>query len=190
MRAFLEFSDPAEQSTFWRRHFDTRRFHAALFILFALPTLRLIYSAPLLASLPPNFGAILGRRLERGFARHANRTNPYARALLLGEHEPSRQVNNRIELVQGDAAAYLEGQPAGSFDGFALSNILDGANRAYRRRLFAAVQHAAAPQAVTVLRSFREPATPRPTNQAAQDRALLWGMVDVVPAAVNYRIES
>jgi S-adenosylmethionine:diacylglycerol 3-amino-3-carboxypropyl transferase len=182
MRAFLDLSDPAEQIAFWRRHLDTRRFHAALFILFSLPALRLIYSASLLASLPRSFGAIIRRRLERGFARHPNRTNPYARALFLGEHGPSFPVRNRIELVQSDAAAYLEAQPAGSFDGFALSNILDGASEAYRRRLVAAVQHAAAPEAVTVWRSFREPAIPQPTNHAAEDRALLWGIVDIRPA--------
>jgi predicted O-methyltransferase YrrM len=182
MRAFLDSSDPAEQIAFWGRHLDTRRFHAALFLLFSLPTLRLIYSASLLASLPRNFGAIMRNRLQRGFARHPNRSNPYARALLLGEHETSFPVTNRIELVQSDAAAYLEAQPPGSFDGFALSNILDGANEAYRRRLFAAVQHAAAPEAVTVWRSFREPAIPQPTNHAAEDRALLWGIVDIRPA--------
>ena len=181
LHSFLAFSDPAEQSAYWRRHFNTRRFHAALFVLFSLPTLRLIYSAPLLASLPPNFGAILRRRLERGFARHPNRTNPYARALFLGEHEASGSVKGRIDLVQGDAAAYLETQPAGSFDGFALSNILDGANPAYRRRLWTAVQYAAGPEAMAVWRSFSEPSAARPTNYAAQDRALLWGIVDVRP---------
>jgi len=183
VRAFLELCDPAGQIAFWRRHFDTRRFRAALFFLFSLPTLRLIYSASLLDSLPPNFGTIIRRRLERGFARHPNRSNPYARALLLGEHEPPVPARGGIELVQGDAAAYLEAQPAGSFDGFTLSNILDGANQPYRRRLFAAVRRAAAPGAVAVLRSFREPSFASPTNCAAQDRALLWGTVDVRPAA-------
>jgi hypothetical protein len=182
IRAFLELCDPAEQVAFWRRHFDTRRLRAALYFLFSLPTLRLIYSAALLDSLPTNFGNVIRGRLERGFARHPNRTNPYARALLLGQHEFFACARGKIELVQSDAAAYLEAQPARSFDGFTLSNILDGANQAYCRRLCAAVQRAAASGAVTVLRSFREPSGPIPTNCAAQDRALLWGMVDVRPA--------
>ena len=183
VRAFLDLCDPAEQIVFWRRYLDTRRFRAALFFLFSLPMLRLIYSASLLDSLPPDFGTIIRSRLERGFARHPNRSNPYARALLFGEYEPPAPARGEIELVQADAAVYLEAQPAGSFDGFTLSNILDGANQAYRKRLFSAVQGAAAPGAVVVLRSFREPARAIPTNCAAQDRSLLWGVVDVRPAA-------
>jgi Protein of unknown function (DUF3419) len=183
LRAFLELGDPAEQIVFWRGHLENRRFRAALWFLFSLPTLRLVYSAALLDSLPPHFGTIIRSRLERGFARHPNRSNPYARALLSGEYEPPAPARGEIELVQSDAATYLEAQPPRSLDGFALSNILDGANQAYRQRLFRAVQRAAAPDAVVVLRSFREPARAIATNCAAQDRSLLWGVVDVRPAA-------
>jgi S-adenosylmethionine:diacylglycerol 3-amino-3-carboxypropyl transferase len=181
LRAFLELDDPAEQALFWRRHFDTWRFRAALDGLFSLTALRAVYASPFLDFLPPRLGAIMRGRMERCFARHANRTNPFARALLLGElaDEVPPPEAQAIRLVHADAAEYLEGEPAGSFDGFALSNILDGADPAYERRLIAAVKRAAAPGAVTVLRSFREPKIALPTNRAADDRAMLWGVVDV-----------
>ena len=123
-------------------------------------------------------------RMTRCFARHPNRSNPYARALLLGElpdHPPPPEAK-AIRLAHADAATYLEREPAASFDGFALSNILDGADAGYERRLVAAVKRASAPNAIAVLRSFREAPGLAPTNRAADDRAMLWGVVDVRPA--------
>ncbi|HET9753508.1 MAG TPA: hypothetical protein VFP52_11125, partial [Myxococcales bacterium] len=112
-------------------------------------------------------------------------TNPYARALLLGElsDAPPPEQPGKIQLVHADAAAWLEEQPPGSLHGFTLSNILDGADDAYRRRLFAAVERAAAPGALRVLRSFAEPREELPSNRAAQDRSMLWGIVEVCPCA-------
>jgi S-adenosylmethionine:diacylglycerol 3-amino-3-carboxypropyl transferase len=189
LRAFLELSDVKEQIAYWRQHLDTRRLRAALRIALSRPVLRLIYSSALLQSVPANFGRVIRRRLERGFSIHPNRTNPYARALLAGEFgdeaPPARDrfAQTNVELVRADAADYLEHQVAGSFDGFTLSNILDGANAAYKKRLFGAVKHAATPEAVVVLRSFAEPSVATETNRAAEDRAMLWGIVDVRPAA-------
>jgi S-adenosylmethionine:diacylglycerol 3-amino-3-carboxypropyl transferase len=184
LRAFLELDDPAAQIDFWRRHLDTRRFRAAVDALLSVTALRAVYASPFLRFLPPHLGAVMRARMERCFARHPNRSNPYARALLLGElgDDAAPSPANKISLVHADAAAWLEAAPAGSLHGLSLSNILDGADEAYRARLVSAVKHAAAPAAVVVLRSFAEPALHAPTNRAAEDRSMLWGSVDVRPA--------
>lgn len=183
---FLALDEPAAQAAYWRDHLDTRRFRTAVDALLSRPLLRTIYAAPFLAFLPPHLGAVMRGRLARGFARHPNRENPYARALLLGElpdeQEPAPPARP-ITLVHADAASYLEGVTPGTFGGFALSNILDGADLAYERRLAAAVHRAAAPGAKVVRRSFGEPAPGAGPNLADDDRALLWGQVAVTAAA-------
>ena len=185
VRTFLDLDDPAQQIVYWRRHLDTRRFRAAFSFLFSRLVLRSLYSAAFLNGLPPNFGTVLRTRMERCFALHPNRSNPYAHALLVGDmHSPPDGPDLRpIEVRCADAADFLERQPAASFTGFSLSNILDGANPLYAQRLFAAVQHAAAPGALVVLRSFHEPQCATQTNHAAEDRAMLWGIVDVRQAS-------
>jgi hypothetical protein len=178
---FLEFDDPKEQILYWRRHLDTRRFHAAFSFLFSRLVLRSVYSAAFLDGLPPNFGTVLRTRMERCFGLHPNRRNPYAHALLVGDTHsaPDDPDFRQIEVRCADAADFLERQPAASFNGFSLSNIPDGANPLYAQRLFAAVKHAAAPGAMVVLRSFHEPQCAMETNYAAEDRAMLWGIIDV-----------
>jgi hypothetical protein len=185
LRAFLGLDDPDEQIAYWRRWLDTRRFRAAFDALLSVTALRAVYASPFLGFLPPRLGPVLRSRMERCFARHPNRTNPWARALLLGElpADPPPPEASRIELVQSDAAAWLERAPPAGIDGFTLSNILDGADEAYRSRLAAAVRRAAAPGAVVVLRSFAEPRESSPFNRAADDRSILWGIVDVRPAS-------
>ncbi|MEO6773645.1 MAG: DUF3419 family protein [Kofleriaceae bacterium] len=199
LRAFVELDDPPAQLAIWNTELDTRRLHAAFGALFSVTALRTAYASPLLESLPPRLGAVMIARMARCFARHPNRTNPYVRALLLGELAAAPPPRNgvprtgvpragsaragSIDLVLGDAAAWLELAPVASFDAFTLSNILDGASAAYHRRLVAAVRRAAAPEAVVVSRSFAEPARSLPTNRAAEDRAMLWGIVDVRPAS-------
>jgi hypothetical protein len=120
-------------------------------------------------------------RMERCFRLHPNRSNPYALMLLSGELPPGppKVVPERIALACSDAAEFLEQQQSRAFVGFALSNILDGASPAYAQRLLAAIKHAAAPGAMVVRRSFREPLTTEATNRAADDRSMLWGIVDV-----------
>ena len=181
VRAFLELDDPAEQVRVWREQLDTRRFRASFDGLFSPAVLRRIYAPSFLEFLPRGFGAVLRARMERCFARHGNRSNPYARLLLAGEGagEPAPEEAKTIRLVCADAAEFLEQAPAASFDGFTLSNILDGCDPGYGARLSAAVERAAAPGAVLVQRSFREPPPDLSTNRAAEDRSMLWGIVAV-----------
>ena len=185
VQAFVELDDPAEQMEYWERHLNTWRFRAALDGLFSVTALRSVYSSPLLDFLPKRLGAVMRTRMERCFASHPNRTNPYARSLLLGELSPDLPPTEAkdIRLVHADAAGFLENEPPASFDGFTLSNILDGADEAYRQRLFAAIKRAAAPMATTVLRSFSDADASSPTNRATDDRTMLWGSVLVRPAA-------
>jgi S-adenosylmethionine:diacylglycerol 3-amino-3-carboxypropyl transferase len=185
VRAFLDLDDPKQQILYWWRHLDTRRFRAAFSFLFSRLVLRSVYSAGFLNGLPPNFGTVLRTRMQRCFALHPNRSNPYAHALLAGDMRspPDLPGFRKIEVQCADAADFLERQPAASFTGFSLSNILDGTNAAYAQRLLAAVRRAAAPEATVVLRSFREPERATETNHAAEDRSMLWGIVDVRQAS-------
>jgi len=178
---FVELDDTTAQTAYWQRHLDTRRFRTAFDGLLSLAALRAVYASRFLEFLPPRFGAVMRRRMERCFARHANRENPYAHALLLGRlpAAPTLRDSKRLRLVHADAAEFLERVPSGSFDAFTLSNILDGAGASYEPRLMAAVARAAARDAVIVLRSFREPAMPAATDRSAEDRSMLWGIVDV-----------
>jgi S-adenosylmethionine:diacylglycerol 3-amino-3-carboxypropyl transferase len=183
LTTFLELEDPVRQMDFWHRYLDTVRFRLGLKMLLNPVSLRAVYDRTFLRVVPPAFDRVMRRRLERCFANHPNRTNPYAWRLFAGidpPHEPPLiAVPAHIELIQADAAGYLESCPPRSFAGFTLSNILDGTDSAYRDRLMAAVRRSAQEEAVMVLRSFAEPAPGQSTEWAARDRSMLWGVVQV-----------
>ena len=185
VRTFVDFEDAARQMKYWQRQLNTWRFRAALDGLFSLAALRSVYAPRFLDFLPQRLGAVMRARMERCFARHPNRGNPYVRSLLLGELSsdlPPPEAT-RIRLVHADAAEFLETAAPASFDGFTFSNILDGVDDAYRQRLLAAVERAAAPGATTVLRSFGDAESNSRANRAADDRSMLWGSVLVRPAS-------
>jgi len=181
VRAFADLDDPIAQRDFWRTHLDTRRWRATLGILLHPALLRFFYPAPLVQLLPRGFATLVRTRMERGFSIHPNRTNPYARGLLLGSWplDPPATQAGSITAVEADAVEYLEACAPHSFTALTLSNILDGVGGAYGSRLDAAVARAAAPGAVIVMRSFAEPQTPDEDDWARRDRALLWGRIRV-----------
>jgi S-adenosylmethionine:diacylglycerol 3-amino-3-carboxypropyl transferase len=180
---FLQLSDCCEQLAFWQAHLNTPLFRAMCTAKLACDslTIRLLTRD---AGFPVwNLGELMRRRLERGLARHANSENPYAHRMFLGKPVPSGTARARsIRFETADAVPFLESAPAGSFDAFALSNIADGATVTFRERLLKAVRHAASPHAIAVLRSFREPEDEAAAEFAAQDRAMLWGSIQVTPA--------
>jgi S-adenosylmethionine:diacylglycerol 3-amino-3-carboxypropyl transferase len=180
LERFCALEDVEEQACFWREHLDTVRFRTALAIVLRPLALRLAYASEFAAVLPRPFDRVLRRRLDRGFALHPNRDNPYVSQLLLGiaaAAQPPRGA--ALTLVCADAAEYLEACAPASFDAFSLSNILDGAGRSYAERLLRAVRRAAAPTAVLVQRSLAEPVRPEDDRWAARERSFLWGSVRV-----------
>lgn len=180
---FLDLEDPQEQIRFWSKTLNTHRFRYATDAMFSLAWLRTVYASPFLSILPPRFGSVMRSRMERCWSLHPNRSNVYARALLLGEldSKPVAESAANIRFACADAAEFLESCSPASFDGFSISNILDGAPEQYRRRLYAAVQRAAQPDSMIVRRSFGEPSGASATNLAARDCSILWGIVDVRP---------
>jgi S-adenosylmethionine:diacylglycerol 3-amino-3-carboxypropyl transferase len=168
---FLALTDVTVQRRVFEEFLDTARFRLLLGAGFAPSTLLRAYRPAFVDVLPPRFGAVLRDRLRRGISTHPNRANPYARLLFLGEPpavEPPPP--GRIEVHHADAVRYLESQPPGRFDGFALSNILDGPDPAFRARLAGAVRHAGAPDGDAA-------------SWAVRARSMIWGGVLVTTAA-------
>jgi S-adenosylmethionine:diacylglycerol 3-amino-3-carboxypropyl transferase len=181
---FLNLSDPAEQVEYWDGRLDTQAWRFAVDTLLAPRMLGICYAGPFIESLPQNFGLRLRQRLRRTWATHSNRSNPYAASLLLGR--PPVEPNAPefpIQFVCAEAADFLERCPPATFDGFSLSNIGDGASPDYLSRLRVAINHAAAPNAMVVARTFAEPRPNSLANAAQLDRSLLWGVVEVSRAA-------
>jgi S-adenosylmethionine:diacylglycerol 3-amino-3-carboxypropyl transferase len=177
---FASLCDPAEQAIYWRRHFDKPRVRFLWRWLLSPQLLRSTYAPKFVQSLPDDFADVLWTRLDRGFATHPNRDNPFAPQLLLGrDHRRDLAPCCNIETTCRDACEYLETCPPESFGALTLSNILDGATTEYAQRLAKAVRRAATPDAIVVLRSFCESRTRAEAEWAARDRSFLWGRVIV-----------
>jgi hypothetical protein len=169
LREFCELEDPEDQVAFWDERIDSPVFRLAFAAAVCPPAVA--------ARLPTRLDLLVRGRLRRTFVRHPNRGNPYLRGLLLGELPPPPPRGLPVRVETADAAGFLERCAPGSFDGFTFSNVLDGANRSYAERLRSAAAHAAAPGAISVLRTLGEPRSAVEADGAAADRAPLWGAI-------------
>ena len=181
LREFLELAEPTQQIEFWQKHLNTRRWRHMLDFLLNRRVLQTVYSSTLTTSLPQHFGSKVRQRIERCWSTHPNASNPYAWSLLIGHGNSSAKPypGAGLTLTCADAATYLEACPPGSFDGFTISNVFDGASAAYRVCLLQAIRAAAGRGAVLVERSFGEPSCPEEEHWATCDRAMLWGSVSI-----------
>lgn len=168
---FCSLTDPEEQVSYWREHLESPLLRFLLRIATHPFLLRRIYSKQVIHSIPPRFDRQVLARLIRGFGTYPNASNPFVQAYLLGNLSHVRFQSGDIELVTAGAAEYLESVPPGSFDGFTLSNIFDGAGAEYAERLQRAVRHAGSPQAVTVTRRF--------AGIGGLEKSLIWGALEI-----------
>jgi len=176
LRRFFDLDDPRIQVAEWRK-LAGRRFRAALSLAFG-PALRLAYRSELASALPRGFAGELVSRLERGFGIHPNRSNPLAPALFGLPTPPVRA--QAVDLQQAELLEYMRAQSTGSFDGFAFSNVTDGAPAGFRDELLTAARRIARPGAIAVLRTLGGPRGAQDVERAASDRALIWGGIEAV----------
>lgn len=177
---FCSLDDPTEQIRQWHDRFNTRRLRAILALLTSPASIRATGFSAFTSHTALRFDILLRTRLERGLARHPNRDNPFLHRLLLGTPTPTPPIDPaRITLIHTDVAHHLESVPPASYDGFSLSNVLDGTGPEYAHRLGAALRRAAAPGAIAVSRSFTATDDPAATEWAIRDRSMLWGAVRI-----------
>ena len=177
---FCGLDDPVAQLEMWRAGFDTRSFRIVLGTVLSPASVRSAGFSAFTTGLGTRFDELMRARLETGIGTHSNRTNPFIRRLLAGTPVPVPiPARDSVRLLQVDLLEHLEHVPPGSYDGFSLSNVLDGATPDYAARLRAAVRNAAAPGAVAVYRSFAPARVAEHAVAARRDRSMLWGALEV-----------
>jgi S-adenosylmethionine:diacylglycerol 3-amino-3-carboxypropyl transferase len=183
--AFCRLDDPAVQLAVWRAELATPPVRRLLAVALRPAALRLGYRRAFALAAPDDLGAVLLDRVEAGIGRHPNRSNPWAHLLFRGRwplEESPPQRPEAVRVVTGELADHLESVPPGTYQAFALSNVLDGPGPAYRTRLCQALRAAAAPGAPVLLRTLGGPASPADADRAALDRSLIWGGITVTTA--------
>lgn len=188
LETFLRLVDLREQVRMWRETIATPRFRALVRAAVGRPRAAGERTGFPVGWAPPRFGAHVLARLDRCVALHPNRWNPYLWWMLAGRAAPGTVSDtpirpDRLRLRVAEACQWLEAHPHARFDGFTLSNVLDGASEGQRRRLVEAVRRAAEPGATVVLRSLAGSDDPSAARNATRDRSGIWGGIDILPVS-------
>lgn len=102
-----------------------------------------------------------------------NRLSPFS--------EATRQIRERDQMYFARAIATKSRGPRVPTEAIriSVSHIGEGVSPDYLRRLWTALNHAAAPNAIVVARTFSEPGLNTVANWAPLDRSSLWEAVEV-----------
>ena len=178
-RALLRATGVEQQREIWHGLAHRRRFRALFRWALHPLVLRAFYGGALRQGLPLDLGEIVRGNIERSFTDFLVASNPYIIQLLRGGLAPDpaqwplalRPDCDRFDAIAArldhlslhpaEAAHFLENQPAGSVDFFALSNVIEAIGSQSARRLLRAVERAAAPGALICVRSITGARPPR-----------------------------
>ena len=171
VRAFLDLDDPTEQVDYWQRELNTWRFRTSIDALFSVTALRSVY-APRLPRFPAEATRSGHAWAHGALLRTAPQSHEPLRAFPATGRAVLRAPSHRRRRTCGSCTrtprSFSKTRQPASFDGFTLSNILDGVDDAYQTK-------ASSPQsnaqrhlgATTVLRELRRYADAKLATQIA-----------------------
>lgn len=200
-----------DQARYFANRWDTRRFRSMLSLFF---NKRILARRGLSADYfrfddsDSSFAQSFYRRARHVMTALPTRENYFLALYLLGryhseQHAPEylredcfgviRDRLDRVAIATADAKVWLESQPAGSINRFALSNICELMDRRDTDRTFEAVRHAAADGSTACFRNLMIPRTvPEHLSHAIvrdvelsaeilrNDRSFVYGRVDAL----------
>lgn len=158
----LSCADPQRQAELVRHDWSGPRWTWAFRLTLHPLLLRAIYGSRLTAELPPDFPALMQRRMEHFLSGFSARENPYLWQSLVGHDGPTLGAPylrewGEVSFHHASVVDYLRERPS-AYDFFTLSNILEVAAPAEVTAVGQAVLHAARPGALICLRFI----VPRP----------------------------
>ena len=161
-----------EQRALYEREWDTRRWRALFPLLLNRAVFDRAYDPRFFAHVQtPSFAEHFRERVEHTLTRIPTRDNYFLHQMLTGRYPLSvpgglppylaaagslrmKDAASRLTLVDGALTEYLRGEPAGSVDGFAISNVCEWLNARAIDELFGEIVRTARPGARLCFRNF------------------------------------